>query len=325
MQVVRKLSDLRPHFDQYVYDSEDNRRTFPCIGTTLIFDFYNIMYRSVFATVAESPEDNETFYLTRHNVLASIFGTIIKLNPANVIFAIDSKNSWRYQVYPEYKQNRKERDTFVDIDLMLTVMNEFVDDMKTLFSNMMFVKVPKCEGDDIIGVLAHKIISAHTDVIIVSSDSDMNQLLALPNVRQYSPKNKEFVNCINPKAFLEAKIIAGDTSDNIKGIKPRVGPKTAEKIVCEGLMEWLNGLGLEEAEHNEILEKYKRNKTLIDFNCIPRGIAYSIEDCVYNYKFKAMDKEVIKAFFKKHKLVKHMEDWSQIGNKIKNLGTCWVK
>lgn len=316
MQKIKKFSSLYEQFDF----GESQSKVFKSKGTVLIIDFHNLMFRTVFGTLASCPEDNEEFFLTRHNILEGIFYHIKKIEPSQVIFAIDSKNSWRYSVYPEYKQNRKDRATKVNIELFYPIMDEFLDDMAKLFSNMAFIKVPRCEADDIIAIMCKKGFSMHTKVVVLSGDSDMNQLLTLPNVKQYNPKDGDYVNCINPKTGLEIKIISGDSSDNIKGIKSRVGPKTAEKIVKEGLMTYLQSPDITDNERTQILERYKRNKTLIDFDFIPKDIEQNILNTYTLYNFSAMDKDVIKEFFKKNHMTKQLEDWSHRAPKIRAIG-----
>ena len=48
----------------------------------LMFDFHNLIYRCVYAVIFQSPEDNEEFLLTKHNILSSIFESIEFHNPS---------------------------------------------------------------------------------------------------------------------------------------------------------------------------------------------------------------------------------------------------
>lgn len=289
-------------------------------GKILLIDFHNLMFRTAYGTIASTPEDNYDFMLTKHNILNSVMFNIERFTPNQVVFAIDSKDSWRYEVYPEYKANRKDRATKLNIERMYPIIDEFLEDLKTLFSNMRFLKISRCEADDIIAVLAKKFTNAH--VTILSGDSDMNQLLSMKNVVQYDALKGSYVNCINPKNALEIKIISGDTSDNIKGIRPRVGPKTAEKIVVEGLMTYLDdeSNNITKTEKKEILDKYMRNKTLIDFNLIPASVTNSILEAYKNYDLQEISRPYVSKFFSKHKLVKLMMDWSSKSKMLRAVG-----
>lgn len=290
-------------------------------GRVLLVDFHNLMFRTAYGTIASTPEDNYDFMLTKHNIMNSIIHNIEKFNPNHIIFAVDSKDSWRYDVYKEYKANRKDRATKLNIERMYPIIDEFVTDMKILFSNMRFLKVPKCEADDIIAVLC-KHGFRNAQITILSGDSDMNQLLTMKNVSQYDPLKAAFVNCINPQNALEVKIISGDSSDNIKGIRPRVGPKTAEKIVVEGLMTYLDDEKnqISQTEKKEILDRYIRNKTLISFDQIPSYVRDSIIEEFNAYELKEISRPYVSTFFSKHKLVKLMTDWSSKSGAIRAIG-----
>lgn len=286
----------------------------------LLVDFHNLMYRTVYGTIASTPEDNEKFMLTKHNLLTTIMYTVENFQPNQIVFAIDSKNSWRYDVYKEYKANRKDRPSPLNTELFYPIMEEFITDLAQLFSNMRFMKISRCEADDIIAVLCENLPNA--SITILSGDSDMNQLLERKNVKQYDPLKGDYVNCINPKASLEVKIISGDSSDNIKGIRQRVGPKTAEKIVVEGLMTYLDDEKnkVTPVEKKEILDRYIRNKTLIDFKYIPANVRKSIIEEYRSYELKPIPREFVSKFFAKHKLVKLMSDWATKSAMIRAVG-----
>jgi 5'-3' exonuclease len=305
MPIIRKFSEL---LEESLFDfGEETKTVMKTTGTVLIVDFHNLMFRTAFGTLAGSPEDNEDFYLTRHNILEGLFYHINNIKPKHVIIAIDAKNSWRYEVYPEYKANRKDKASKINIEQLYPIMDIFLADMKAFFTNIAFLKLPRTEADDIIGVMCKKAFSSQTPIVILSSDSDMHQLLNLTNVKQYDPRTKEYVKCINAKATLECKIISGDSSDNIKGIRPRVGPVTAAKIVTQGLLTYLKDIP--DAERKIIREKYILNKTLIDFNCIPKDIEKNILNTYAEYDYSPIKREVVMPFFVKHKMVKHMEEW----------------
>lgn len=109
--------------------------------------------------------------------------------------------------------------------------------------------VPEVEGDDLIGILADRLVHSG-DVIIVSSDRDLFQLLGCNGYRvaQFDPiKKVEFTetafrdqHSIYPAQYVDVKALQGDAGDDIPGV-PGVGEKTAFKLVSEygGLVEVL--------------------------------------------------------------------------------------
>lgn len=107
------------------------------------------------------------------------------------------------------------------------------------------------EADDLIGTLARKGEGAGYDVVIVTGDKDMFQLLT-PHVRIYDPvKDKWFgeTECrerfgVEPARVVEIMGLMGDASDNIPGVKG-IGEKTAMKLITQfgTIEELLNRVG----------------------------------------------------------------------------------
>jgi DNA polymerase-1 len=99
------------------------------------------------------------------------------------------------------------------------------------------VRMAGYEADDIIGTLAQKTEQAGHDVVIVTSDKDMFQLLT-PHVKIYDPVKDKWIGeqeCqdrfgVEPARVPEIMGLMGDTVDNIPGVKG-VGEKTATKLI----------------------------------------------------------------------------------------------
>jgi DNA polymerase-1 len=95
------------------------------------------------------------------------------------------------------------------------------------------------EADDLIGTLTRKAEATGMDVVIVTSDKDMFQLLT-PTVRIYDPvKDKWFgeAECrerfgVEPARVVEIMGLMGDSVDNIPGVKG-IGEKTATKLITQ--------------------------------------------------------------------------------------------
>ena len=95
------------------------------------------------------------------------------------------------------------------------------------------------EADDMIGTLARTGGTAGSEVVIVTGDKDMFQLLT-PHVRIYDPVKEKWLasrNVANGSAssrpaFGEVMGLMGDTSDNIPGVKG-IGEKTAMKLIAQ--------------------------------------------------------------------------------------------
>ena len=106
------------------------------------------------------------------------------------------------------------------------------------------IEIPSFEADDLIASIVYKYKDQqNTDIIIVSNDKDMNQLLIQDNIKIFNPTIKSTINSndifekykVIPSHFTLYQALVGDKIDNIKGIKG-IGAKTAPSIIssCNG-------------------------------------------------------------------------------------------
>lgn len=104
-------------------------------------------------------------------------------------------------------------------------------------------------------------------VVIIASDKDYIPLLDYTGVQIVTLQNKilELEEGLTGEQYLVAKIIAGDKSDNICSILPRYGWKKSVALAKDPVR--LNGLLV-----GEVLEKYNKNKAMIDNREIPMDL-----------------------------------------------------
>ena len=195
----------------------------------------------------------------------------------------DDSGELRYAIYPEYKANRNKKynDDVVDSDYYKQI-DKFVKNVldkrnretpieklneKELFHRQrnrlqkyleeLFVRqvmVDKIEGDDLIAYYCNN-KKENDKIYIMSGDRDLTQLLG-DNICLYVLVLKEFVTAENHKKILGIphknvllkKIICGDASDNIKGIKG-VGEKTLLTLFPE--------IAEREVKLHEVVERCK--------------------------------------------------------------------
>jgi len=148
-----------------------------------------------------------------------------------VILAVDSKKgSWRKEIDPAYKGNRKADREKHDIDWKkhFAEFNELYErlDAGTPFH---VVEAEKLEADDIIAFSCRYF--KDRECIIISVDADYEQLVAFPNVKLFSPKSKRYKTVKNPYAILASKIRKEQADNLITEIHTELDYINREKIV----------------------------------------------------------------------------------------------
>ncbi len=102
------------------------------------------------------------------------------------------------------------------------------------------LEMPGYEADDVIGTLARAGREAGFDVVIVTADKDMLQLVSGSRVRVFHTGREKFLDeagvaeffGVPPGQVVDVLALMGDASDNIPGV-PRVGEVTAKKWIAE--------------------------------------------------------------------------------------------
>ena len=208
----------------------------------------------------------------------------------DMLFVMDPEHgpksrSWRYQIYPEYKgQRRAQKDSKpYDVYKAFEKSVEIVRDSGKFERRfgMRVVSADRAEADDIIATVFTDPESKGMNRFLVASDRDYLQLEGVTQMNMFGDAvliEQPYPDLVNvtPGDYLIAKIITGDTSDNITQVFPRVGYKTAVKKFVTNL-EFLN----ESLENDPVaMAKFTRNKRLIDFGCIPKKIRAAAREAV---------------------------------------------
>lgn len=262
----------------------------------ILIDMNQVTIATIMAESKGSPNINEN--LVRHIILNTLrnINTKYKSKYGKIILCYDDVSSWRRDFFPNYKANRKKtrdesdfnwKDLFVILDKIKTEMDEFLP--------YPVVSVKNAEADDIIAVLTHEFHKTQP-ILIVSADGDFQQLQKLPNVDQYSPLHKKMLRCVEPDRYLHEHILRGDRTDGIpnflsdsdcfvKGIRQKsLLQKKIDAAFEEDYSVFCEDINQEDA--------YIRNKTLIDFDCIPANISESIKQ-EYNRKYLKVKHDVL--------------------------------
>ena len=177
--------------------------------------------------------------------LRSIGYTINMVRPTIVIIVFDGKggSNRRRKIFPEYKMGRKmsvrlNRTTGVSLTredehkMMIAQLNRVIEYLECL--PLTITNVENVEADDVIGYCSKHLFK--DKVTIMSTDKDFLQLVD-NRIQIYSPTKKLMYDeerikneyGIDAKNFLLYRILDGDKSDGIPGIKG-AGLKTLLKV-----------------------------------------------------------------------------------------------
>ncbi len=182
-----------------------------------------------------------------------------ELNEEDLIAVVlDHKDkSFRVDLYSEYKANRKAPPE--DLIHQFALIDNAVKSLA-----LPLLRKKGYEADDIIASYAKKASQDGVEVVVVSSDKDLMQLVD-ENVYMYDPMKKKTIKeegvfekfGVAPNKVVDVQALIGDSSDNIPGVKS-VGPKTAAMLIGE--YGSLNGV----YENIENISKAKLKQNLIE-------------------------------------------------------------
>jgi len=188
----------------------------------ILVDFSQIMVSNLMVMIARNEYDPIFF---RHWVLNSLRQYNLKFRGdyGEMTICCDSP-SWRREYFPHYKMNRKKKRAADDIDWD-SVFQNFNETIELIDNNFPYkvLRVDKSEADDIIAVSVKNFRETSKEpILIISSDKDFMQLKKHGNVKQYCPRNKNFINEVTDLEVIHdnllVHIITGDTSDGIPNI-----------------------------------------------------------------------------------------------------------
>jgi len=180
--------------------------------------------------------------------------------PDYLVVAFDSPDkTFRHKIYPNYKANRDAPPE------ELSRQFPYFEPLVKAYG-LSSIRRPGFEADDIIGTLAIKGKQKGLEVVIVSGDKDMMQLISphiymLDTMKNKKFMDKEVVEKFGVKAdkVVEVMGLMGDSSDHIPGVTG-VGPKTAAELIRKfGSIEALYQR-IDEVEKKNVKEKLERDK-----------------------------------------------------------------
>lgn len=210
----------------------DKRRIFAVI------DGNSLMHRAFHAVppTMNAPDGRPT------NAIFGFLNMFLKMidafNPDGVVVAFDKgKPRVRMEMLPQYKAQRPPMDP--DLHAQFPMIKELLTAL-----NVPILQSEGWEGDDILGTMARLGEEAGCDMLLVTGDRDMYQLVTehvnvvstrkgLSDVAIMTPESvDDLYHGITPALVPDFYGLKGDTSDNIPGV-PGIGPKKASALIAK--------------------------------------------------------------------------------------------
>ena len=272
----------------------------------IFVDFNQVCISNIMQDIKNNSDIEEN--LVRHMILSSLLMYKQKFGReyGELVICCDSPKSWRKDVFPFYKANRKSYRENSDFDWkkIFLILNKIRDELRESFPYRL-IEVDGADADDIIGQFS---LNAKQPVLILSSDKDFIQLQSNPNVKQYSIIQKKYLNGINPDTYLKEHIIKGDRGDGIPNILSDddtfVSEKRQNKLQKIKIESWIQ-MDPQEFCNDRMYRNYCRNEQLVSLHKTPSDIIDKIVDLYQNYKDNGRSK--LFNYFVKHKLKNLME------------------
>ena len=200
-----------------------------------VLDAMGLAYRAYYAFIAR-PLVN-----SRGENTSAIFGfanTVLRIRrqekPDHWALAWDGPGpTWRHERFPDYKAQRKPtpEDLLAQLEPIETLAQAL---------GLPVLEIPGMEADDVMATLAVRGARDGLEVVLVTGDKDMLQVVGGP-VRVLVPQSREAYEWVDadavrakwgvgPEHIRDMLALMGDASDNIPGV-PGVGEKTARELM----------------------------------------------------------------------------------------------
>jgi DNA polymerase-1 len=210
-----------------------------------LVDGSSFVFRAYFQSIRQDPKYNYrsdklpvgAVRLFAAKVLQFLRDGAAGINPTHIAIIFDkSENSFRRELYPPYKAHRPEppEDLVPQFPLMRATVRAF---------GLEPIEQDRYEADDLIATYAKLARARGADVLIISADKDLMQLIE-PGVAMYDPASgdreerrigeQEVFDYFGapPSKVIDIQALAGDSTDNVPGA-PGIGVKTAAQLIAE--------------------------------------------------------------------------------------------
>ena len=260
----------------------------------MIIDGNSLTYRAFFAL----PPDMVTSKGQTTNAVYGFASMLVNLvknqEPNKIVVAFDRpEKTFRHKKHVSYKANR---------DKQPDILYEQIPLVKEMVSLLGYtvIDVKGFEADDIIATLATMGRDAGEDVVVVTGDRDVFQLVEDPYIKVlynkkgvsdyalYDEKGILERTGVTPENYVNYAALRGDASDNLPGV-PGVGEKTAAKLInAYGNLEGIFSATSEQTP--KLKQNLEENEDLAHLNA---ELMTLVRDVPLDIKFKELENSEI--------------------------------
>ena len=216
----------------------------------------------------------------------------------------------RDELFAEYKANRSE--TPPDLIVQIPYVERLLAAL-----HIPIIQYPGFEADDVIGTLSRKAAEAGCEVVIVSSDKDMLQLVtdrvSMLNPAKddtwYDPaKVKEFMG-VEPRQVADLLALKGDAVDNIPGA-PGIGDKGAQDLLAQfgSVLTALDRAGEVTKRMSRESLQNNRERILLSLQLATIHCDVPIPFDLEALRVQEPDTETLKALYKELEFFSHLKE-----------------
>lgn len=223
----------------------------------ILIDGYSFLFRAFYA-IRNLTRSDGTPVGALYGFSRMLMKIITEMEYTHIAVVFDTgKKTFRNDIYNEYKANRP------PCPPELCPQFPLVRDLVKVLNIQSLEKVG-FEADDIIATYSKKAEKDGFEVMIVSSDKDLMQLVN-NSVKMFDGMKNEIIDSekvkekwgVEPLRVLDVLSLMGDSSDNVPGV-PGIGPKTAAELITK--YGDLDGL----LKNLDDIKQNKRRETLQD-------------------------------------------------------------
>jgi DNA polymerase I len=299
----------------------------PSPGTVraVLVDGHSLAFRAFFALPDLTSADGRPTGAL-HGFLNMLRNLVVREKPSHVAVAFDrGRPAFRMDLLPSYKAQREAApdSLHTQVDLLREILPGL---------GVRVVEAPGFEGDDVLGTLARQIEADGGEVLLVSGDRDLLQLVddqvtalftrkGISDVVRWGPEQVEAEYGLPPRRLPEWKALAGDHSDNLPGV-PGIGPKTATSLLAavdslDALLE-SDGDGLKPRQRDLLREHAEACRTQREVATIRTDVALDLS--VAGLRFEARIEPEARALLEHLELRGILDRWPKGGAAARDEG-----